>query len=50
MHNDVSMFAASGFSIAMGNADPAVQRAATVVTSSNVEEGFARAVADFILP
>ncbi len=50
MHNDVSMFAASGFSVAMGNADPAVQRAATVVTSSNAEEGFARAVADFILP
>ena len=49
MHNDVSMFQASGFSVAMGNADPAVQRAAHVVTSTNAEEGFARAVADFIL-
>ncbi len=49
MHNDVSMFEASGLSIAMGNAEPAVQRAAIHVTSSNAEEGFARAVDAFIL-
>ncbi len=49
MHNDVAMFQASGFSVAMGNADSAVQRAAHVVTTTNAEEGFARAVADFIL-
>ncbi len=49
MHNDVAMFEVSGFSVAMGNADPDVQRAAHVVTATNAEEGFARAVADFIL-
>ncbi len=49
MPNDVSMFAASGLSIAMGNADLAVQRAADYVTSANDEEGFANAVRSFIL-
>jgi len=50
MANDVSMFKNSGLSIAMGNATPEVQQAATFVTSSNQEEGFAKAVTDFILP
>jgi Cof subfamily protein (haloacid dehalogenase superfamily) len=50
MPNDVTMFRASGVSIAMGNASPEVQKAATFVTASNEEEGFARAVDDFILP
>src|SRR5215471_12498428 len=50
MPNDVTMFNKSGVSIAMGNASPEVQRAATYVTASNEEEGFARAVEDFILP
>lgn len=49
MHNDVSMFLASGFSVAMGNADHAVQRFAHRVTTSNNDEGFANAVDDFIL-
>jgi hypothetical protein len=49
MHNDLSMFAVSGTSIAMGNADDEVQAAANEVTSSNEEEGFARAVERFIL-
>ncbi|MDE3082525.1 MAG: HAD family phosphatase [Acidobacteriota bacterium] len=49
MHNDVAMFEAAGLSIAMGNADDAVQRAAHHVTTSNVEEGFANAVNEFIL-
>ena len=49
MHNDVSMFEASGMSIAMGNAGPAVQRAARAVTSSNAQEGFARAVTEIVL-
>jgi Cof subfamily protein (haloacid dehalogenase superfamily) len=44
MPNDVLMFAKSGLSIAMGNADPGVQRAARRVTASNDEEGFARAI------
>ncbi|HYM44915.1 MAG TPA: Cof-type HAD-IIB family hydrolase [Solirubrobacteraceae bacterium] len=50
MPNDVLMFAHSGLSIAMGNAGREVQRAARRVTSSNVEEGFARAVERFVLP
>jgi Cof subfamily protein (haloacid dehalogenase superfamily) len=50
MPNDVTMFEQSGVSIAMGNANPEVQRAATYVTASNEKEGFARAVEDFILP
>jgi Cof subfamily protein (haloacid dehalogenase superfamily) len=50
MPNDVLMFAHSGLSIAMGNASTEVQRAARTVTSSNEEEGFARAVEQFVLP
>lgn len=49
MANDVLMFAHSGLSIAMGNADPQVQRAARRVTASNEDEGFARAVERFVL-
>jgi Cof subfamily protein (haloacid dehalogenase superfamily) len=49
MPNDVLMFANSGLSIAMGQSDPEVQRAARRVTSSNEEEGFANAVERFIL-
>jgi Cof subfamily protein (haloacid dehalogenase superfamily) len=48
--NDVLMFQRSGLSIAMGNASDEVQRAATVVTASNEDEGFAKAVEEFILP
>ncbi len=50
MPNDITMFEQSGVSIAMGNASPEVQKAATYVTASNEEEGFAIAVEDFILP
>jgi Cof subfamily protein (haloacid dehalogenase superfamily) len=49
MPNDVLMFAHSGLSIAMGNADREVQRAARRVTASNAEEGFAIAVERWIL-
>jgi Cof subfamily protein (haloacid dehalogenase superfamily) len=49
MPNDVLMFERSGTSIAMANASADVQRAATFVTSSNTEEGFAHAVERFIL-
>jgi Cof subfamily protein (haloacid dehalogenase superfamily) len=49
MPNDITMFQVSGMSIAMGNASPEVQRAATYVTASNQEEGFAIAVNHFIL-
>jgi len=47
--NDVTMFKRSGFSIAMGNADDAVKRQASAVTDSNEEEGFAKAVARYLL-
>jgi len=49
MPNDVLMFALSGLSIAMGNADREVQRAARRVTSTNDDDGFANAVDRFIL-
>ncbi|GAB1538361.1 hypothetical protein NUACC21_10200 [Scytonema sp. NUACC21] len=49
MANDVPMFKTSGLSIAMGNANQEVQRAAKYVTTSNEEEGFANAVERYIL-
>ena len=48
--NDVLMFQRSGVSIAMGNATADVQRQATYVTASNEDEGFAKAIEEFILP
>jgi len=48
--NDVLMFERSGMSIAMGNATDEVQRQANHVTASNQDEGFAKAVEQFILP
>ncbi|HTR72368.1 MAG TPA: Cof-type HAD-IIB family hydrolase [Solirubrobacteraceae bacterium] len=50
MPNDVLMFARSGLSIAMGNADPQVHRAARHVTGPNDKDGFAEAVRRFVLP
>jgi Cof subfamily protein (haloacid dehalogenase superfamily) len=50
MPNDMLMFAVSGLSIAMGNASSEVQRAASQVTTSNEDEGFANAVERYILP
>jgi hypothetical protein len=47
--NDVAMFERSGLSIAMGNAEDNVKRSAREVTTSNEDEGFARAVERFIL-
>jgi Cof subfamily protein (haloacid dehalogenase superfamily) len=49
MPNDVLMFGVAGVSIAMGNASSDVQRCARFVTASNQEEGFARAIDDFVL-
>jgi len=49
MPSDVLMFRKSGVSIAMGNASPEVQAAATYVTSSNEEEGFAKAIEELVL-
>lgn len=47
--NDILMFESAGFSIAMGQADDVVRRAADVVTAANSEEGFARAMEDYVL-
>ena len=47
--NDVLMFKRSGFSIAMGNASSDVKSYATAVTDSYNDEGFAKAVEQFIL-
>lgn len=49
MPNDVLMFAHSGLSIAMGNADPEVKRAARRVTDGNDDDGFAKAIERFVL-
>ncbi len=49
MPNDISMFEKSGISIAMGQASEEVKSAATYTTSSSEEEGFAKAVEDFVL-
>jgi Cof subfamily protein (haloacid dehalogenase superfamily) len=49
MPNDVLMFEKSGVSIAMGNASREVQASATYVTSTNEEEGFARAIEEVVL-
>jgi Cof subfamily protein (haloacid dehalogenase superfamily) len=47
--NDVAMFGRAGLSIAMGNAEDDVKASAREVTSSNEDEGFARAVEQFIV-
>jgi Cof subfamily protein (haloacid dehalogenase superfamily) len=47
--NDTLMFAKVGLSIAMGNCDPEVQHAADVMTATNADEGFARAVEEYVL-
>jgi Cof subfamily protein (haloacid dehalogenase superfamily) len=49
MPNDVLMFAHSGLSIAMGNADREVQRAARRVADTNEQDGFAKAVERWLL-
>jgi len=49
MPNDISMFEQSGVSIAMGQAAEEVRSAATYTTSSSEEEGFAKAVEDYVL-
>jgi hypothetical protein len=48
--NDVLMFKRAGFSIAMGNASGEVKAQATVTTTPNTGEGFARAMEQFVLP
>jgi Cof subfamily protein (haloacid dehalogenase superfamily) len=50
MPNDVNMFKKSGVSIAMGQASDEVKKAATYVTTSSEDEGFANAMDTFIIP
>ncbi|MFO2463586.1 Cof-type HAD-IIB family hydrolase [Pseudomonas sp. 15FMM2] len=47
--NDPAMFHVAGLSIAMGQAEEVVKRAAQIVTGSNVEDGVAEAIERFIL-
>jgi hydroxymethylpyrimidine pyrophosphatase-like HAD family hydrolase len=49
MPNDISMFRKSGLSIAMGQSSDEVKSAATYVTTSSEEEGFANAVERYVL-
>jgi Cof subfamily protein (haloacid dehalogenase superfamily) len=49
MPNDISMFEKSGLSIAMGQSSDEVKRAATQVTASSEDEGFASAIERFVL-
>jgi Cof subfamily protein (haloacid dehalogenase superfamily) len=49
MANDCLMFGNSGLSIAMGNADREVQRAARRVTETDEHDGFAKAMNRFVL-
>ena len=47
--NDVLMFRKSGMSIAMGQASDEVKQAATYVSASSEDEGFAKAIERFVL-
>lgn len=49
MANDLEMFEASGYSIAMGNADDNVQGRADYVTAAHTDDGFAKAVETVLL-
>jgi 3-deoxy-D-manno-octulosonate 8-phosphate phosphatase KdsC-like HAD superfamily phosphatase len=49
MPNDVFMFKKSVYSIAMGQASEEVKKSATYVTAGMDEEGFAKAVEQFVL-
>jgi len=43
------MFKKSGYSIAMGQANDEVKKSATAVTAGMDDEGFAKAMEDFVL-
>jgi Cof subfamily protein (haloacid dehalogenase superfamily) len=49
MQNDLAMFCKAGLAIAMGNASSEVKERAHHVTASNSEDGFAQALARYIL-
>lgn len=50
MANDLPMFATGNLSIAMGNALPEIKAKANFATASNEEDGWAKAVEQYILP
>lgn len=50
MMNDVAMFKAAGYAIAMGQAPDTVKAHADAVTGSNADNGFATAVDRLVLP
>ncbi|MCP1243294.1 Cof-type HAD-IIB family hydrolase [Acetobacter lambici] len=50
MDNDIPMLSIAGLAIAMGQATPDVQACAHYVSSPNTQEGWARAITDFVLP
>ncbi|MFT8419075.1 MAG: HAD family hydrolase [Acetobacter sp.] len=50
MNNDVPMLSIAGLGIAMGQATANVQACAQFVTSPNTQEGWARAITDYVLP
>jgi Cof subfamily protein (haloacid dehalogenase superfamily) len=49
MSNDLAMFRKAGMSIAMGNATAEVKALATHATAANTDDGFARAIEEFVL-
>ena len=48
--NDLSMIEDARYSIAMGNSDPSLLAAASYITTTCAEGGFAKAVYDYVLP
>ena len=50
MNNDIPMLSIAGLAIAMGQATPDVQACAHYISPPNTQEGWARAITDFVLP
>ena len=49
MANDLAMFRKAGMSIAMGNATDEVKARATHATAANTDDGFAKAIEEYVL-
>lgn len=49
MANDLAMFRKAGMSIAMGNATAEVKASATHATAANTDDGFAKAIEEYVL-
>ena len=48
--NDISMLQSAKYGIAMKDSDPRLLKAASYITGTCEEDGFAKAVFDYILP